>query len=105
MNEELKYITFKQFIYTVNIRYFFNEKQDSRSIRIYTDLIEGKENWFDFAWYDFFNKDATWELLETILSPQILESVIDNIWLDDNIDSICIYLVHQPKEDLTIMKN
>ena len=107
MQDDLRYITFKQFIYTVNIRQYYNEKQDATNIRIYPDIeeIRDKDLWFDFSWYDWANKDACWKILSNVLSEKILKSYITDIWLDENINVLSIRLENKPTESLQSLKN
>jgi hypothetical protein len=108
MQDDLRYITFKQFIYTVNIRRYDNEKQTGTDIRIYPDNIEythENTSWFDLCWYDWFNKDAVWNYLNVVLSEDVLNSYVSDIWLDENEDILSIRLVSKPTESLLSLKN
>ena len=106
MEENLRYITFKQFIYTLSIRRSEEPGAEGNDIRIYPD-IEGynKNNWFDLCWYDFFNKSSVWNYLEKILSKDILNSFVDTIWEDSDSEMLCISLVNHPTESLSSLKN
>ena len=107
MQDDLRYITFKQFIYTVDIGQYINEKMDATSIRIYTDLDKDKtkDNWFDLGFYDWSFKASAWKFLEKVLSKEILNSYVERIWIDDTFDILCIDLVSKPTESLSSCKN
>lgn len=94
-------ISFKQFIYTFNFRYYDDtkrseyDKEDSLIIRIYYcfEDFNYKDCWFEFGIYDFGNKDTTWKDCCKFLSKDILNSYVEcirfnpeennvvNIWL------------------------
>lgn len=97
-------ITFKQFINNFNFRYFRDwdngaNYYDTKIIRIFPPLKEySKDVWFDFGIYDFCNKETTLELLETILTKEILNSYVSSIDYDDKLEIIQIYLTKEIKE-------
>ena len=83
----MKYITFKQFIYTINIRdcYTKNGKEilDNQIIRIYQGTEYKKDNYIEIGWYDYFNKDAVWDILKETLNKNILDSVVTDFRYND----------------------
>ncbi len=108
MQDDLRYITFKQFIYTVDISKYFNEKQDAVCIRFFledSEISNCTTSWFDLAWYDWHNKDASWNILNKILSKEILNSQIERIFMDDEINTLCLDLIFNPTESLSSSKN
>ena len=108
MQDDLRYITFKQFIYTVDIRRYDNEKQTGTDIRIYPDNIDRvheNTSWFDLCWYDWVNKDSVWKYLSIILSKDILNSYVSYIWIDKDEDILSVRLISKPTESLSSYKN
>lgn len=111
--EELKFITFKQFIYTINIRQYYTnfqnkEVKDGYPIRIY--YSEGfmdykKEEWFDLSWYDFTAKEAVWDNLSKILKEEVLNSFVTDFRYDEEIEQIVVYLEKQPNASLEEYQN
>ena len=74
--EPEKLITFKQFIYTCNIRSCYNNSegkliQDNVVIRIFPPNWTGSKlehSYIDLGWYDYTEKSYIWEQLEKTLS-------------------------------------
>ena len=94
--DELKYITFKQFVYTINIRDCYtsrlgNEVMDNQIIRLIYNS-NNKDDYIDIGWYDFFNKDAIWGRLEKTLNKNILESIVTDFKYQDDYSCIVVYL-------------
>lgn len=100
----MKYITFKQFVYTISIRSSYksiisgNEVDDGRSIRIHYGKEYKKDNYIDISWYDFFNKGSVWKILENYLKKEILESVVTDFSFNEDFGLIEVYTCS--KEDL-----
>ena len=99
----MDYITFRQFVYTINIRDFhmsFNGKecQDNSIIRIYYGSDYKKGMYIDIGWYDYFNKDTVWDVLENSLNKKILDSVVTDFQYNE--DYLCFEVYLQSKEDL-----
>lgn len=93
MEKKLEYITFKQFIYTINIRQYINEKQDAYPIRIYLDV----NKWIDLGWYDWTNKGTCMETLELFLKKEILDSYVTSLGLIEDTEQIYVYLEENPQ--------
>lgn len=100
-DKKLEYLTFKQFVYTINIRQYYNEKEDACPIRIYLDTI----SWIDLAWYDWCNKDTCWEFLEKILNKDILNSYVTSMGFIEDNNQIYIWLDPNPTETLKEFAN
>lgn len=102
-------ITFKQFIYTFNFRYYDDSKRDeynkydTQIIRIYFksgSKVETEYHWFEFGVYDFSNKQYTWELCKRYLNEHILNSYVDSISFNQEEDnSIRVYLTEEKEYD------
>ena len=111
--EELEFITFKQFIYTINIRQYYTnfqnkEVKDGYPIRIH--YSEGcmdykKEEWFDLSWYDFTAKETVWNNLSKILKEEVLNSFVTDFRYDEEIEQIVVYLEKQPNATLEEYQN
>lgn len=99
--DTMGYITFKQFIYTLNTRnvWFNNGKEidDSQTIRIH---YGGIRDWFYLGWDDFVTKNEVWHRLETILSPKILNSYIMDIRYNDEWNCLDVSIDNEPTETL-----
>lgn len=99
----MEYITFKQFVYTINIRDYYvgssgTECHDNKIVRIYYNFDNMKE-YIDLGWYDYYNKDAVWEVLENTLNKKILDSVITDIGYNEDYSVLEIWT--EQKENLT----
>lgn len=99
----MDYITFKQFIYTINIRncYLSQEGKEINNngiIRIYYGTEFKNDNYIEIGWYDYFNKDTVWKILKETLNKNILDSVITDFRYNDNYS--CIEVCVAKKEDL-----
>ena len=84
----MEYITFKQFIYTINIRKCPKSKdggvlQDNTTIRIYYDTSD-TDNYIEIGWYDYYSKDVSWELLKEMLSKKIIDSIVTDFVYDED---------------------
>lgn len=105
MKKKLEFITFKQFIYTINIRdcyknRFGKEIDDSKIIRIYY-----KERHIELGWYDFTAKDSVYQTLSTFLKKEIMESYITDMYYDEDVEELTLHLDDNPKEDLLSLAN
>lgn len=94
--DELKYITFKQFIYTINIRDCFinnsgKETMDNQIIRLIYDS-DNKDAYIDIGWYDYCPKNEIWKRLEKTLNKNILDSVVTDFRYQDDFNCIIVYL-------------
>lgn len=95
--EEIQYITFKQFFYTINIRNCYgNDIQDNQIIRLVYGLDE--RDYIEIGWYDFYNKDYSWEILEKTLNKNIIDSIVTGIRYEEKFNTIFLYL--SAKEDI-----
>ena len=92
---KLDYITFKQFFYTVNIRYI----KCNRIIKIFynEDMVS---KWIQLGWNDFNDKLSSWNLLNQFLKPEILNSYVTDICYNDEEEILEIYLENNPMETL-----
>ena len=92
----MEYITFKQFIYTINIRdcYLIDGKEisDNQVLRLYYGIEYKKDNYTEIGWYDYFNKDAVWEILKLSLNKNILDSVVTDFRYNKDIEGFEVYL-------------
>jgi len=92
----MEYITFKQFIYTINIRDCYKidgkEISDNQVIRLYYGTEYKKDNYTEIGWYDYFNKDAVWEILKLSLNKNILDSVVTDFRYNRDIECFEVYL-------------
>ena len=108
--EKLKYITFKQFIYTINIRDCYtsrlgNEIMDNQIIRLIYDS-NNKNDYIDIGWYDFYTKDEIWKTLEKTLNQSILDSIVTDFKYQDDYSCIVVYLANKNiTENLTDYAN
>lgn len=99
-------ISFKQFIYTFNFRYYDSSKkeecnkEDSLIIRIYylDKDFNYKDCWFEFGIYDFGNKDATWKDCCRFLNKDILNSYIEEIRFNPEEDNVIKIWLTKEKE-------
>lgn len=102
----MDFITFKQFIYTLNIRdYHTNSKgekcQDNDVIRIHLDSSSHDSfNYIELGWYDYMAKDDTWKILEITLNKSILNSKITDIQYNDKFNILEVWIDEKP--DCTI---
>lgn len=85
----MKYITFKQFVYTINIRDCYISKEgkeinNNQIIRIYQGTEYKKDNYIEIGWYDYFNKDTVWNILKETLNKNILDSVVTDFRYNDD---------------------
>lgn len=68
----MEFITFKQFVYTINIRESYKsiisgkEVEDGRAIRIHYGKEYKKDDYIDISWYDFLIKGLYGKYWETI---------------------------------------
>lgn len=100
IKKPLNFITFKQFIYTINIRYCpDSDTMDNKIIRLLFNDVSNN-NYIDLGWYDYFHKDTCWEILEKMLNERVLESVVTDFWYDDKFDCICVCLQDKDYETL-----
>ena len=94
----MEFITFKQFIYTINVRNYNEEnldKLDSQIIRLYWK--SETKNWIDIGWYDFEIKDNVWNRLSLFLNDKILNSIVVQINMDYDLNELKVYL--EDRED------
>lgn len=100
------YITFKQFIYTINIRdvYFNNgnEIDDCKVLRIH---FGGIRDWFYLGWDDFITKYEVWERLEKVLKPEILNSYITSIRYNEDMNTLDVCIDDKPIETIEEYKS
>lgn len=108
----MEYITFKQFIYTINIRDCYTNKNnretlDNSIIRInWSKKGDNKKDFYlDIGWYDYYNKDSVWEILESYLSRQILDSIVTDFRFNEEFNCIELWLQLQPLESLQEYQN
>lgn len=100
----MEYITFKQFIYTINIRTCYTspitgeEIDDSNMLRVYYGVEYDKNNYIDIDWYDYSCKNTVWKTLEKYLKKEILESVVTDFSF--NQDLCCIEVYTCAKENM-----
>lgn len=99
----MDYITFKQFVYTINIRdchtsFSGKECEDNNIIRIYYGNDYSKSTYIDIGWYDYFNKDTVWNILENSLNKKILDSVVTDFRYNE--DYLCFEVYLSSKKDL-----
>ena len=100
----MEFITFKQFIYTINIRESCKsiisgkEVEDGCAIRIHYGKEYKKDDYIDISWYDFFNKGTVWKILGNYLKKEILESVVTDFFFNEDFGIIEVYTCS--KEDL-----
>ena len=97
MNKKMPFITFKQFIYTINIRKYYKSKtgegiQDNKVIRIYYNYEINKEKYIDLGWYDYYTKDEIWDILKTMLNKNILEGYVTDFFYDEDKSVLTIYV-------------
>lgn len=101
-------MSFKQFIYTFNFRYYDdskrgeNNKEDTLIIRIHysfdDDDIIDDDCWFEFGVYDFGSKDITWEYCCRFLNQKILNSYITCIRFDAEENNVVNIWVTKEKD-------
>lgn len=91
----MKFITFKQFIYTINISncHYNNEGKtidDNDIIRIHldNDFNHDKDNYIDLGWYDMSSKLDSYNILEKYFNKNVLESVVTDFQYNDDINCI-----------------
>lgn len=109
----MEYITFKQFIYTINIRDCYTsaftnkEVEDGALIRIYYGTEYKNDNYIDISWYDYFSKDSVWKALEDYLKKEILESVVTDFSFNQDYGCMEIYTCSRKDlvENLEKIKN
>lgn len=100
----MEYITFKQFVYTINIRTCYTspitraEIEDDVSIRIYYGREYNKYDYIDISWCDYSRKDSAWKTLEKYLKKEILESIVTDFFF--NQDLCCIEVYTCAKKDI-----
>ena len=104
----MEFITFKQFIYTINVRQYnediSGDKCDSQIIRLY--YKSDSKQWIDIGWYDFSIKDSVWNRLSLFLNENILNSIVTNIQLEVETNEIKVYLEDRKDfEDLDAYAN
>ena len=93
-----KPITFKQFVETFNFgdydQYCSEDvyKYNTKNIRVYHSNIH-KCDWFEFGVYDF--GEDTWNILEKSLSKNVLESYIDCITYNGEINMVEVYIAQK----------
>lgn len=98
----MKRITFKQFIYTYNFRYIADKSkepydEDTTIIRIYLPSEDcNKDEWFEFGINNFGNN--TWKICERIFSKEILESYIESIGYNEDIENVVTVYLTNNKE-------
>lgn len=93
----MEFITFKQFVYTINIRNCYTnqsqkECEDNYIIRIYYCENYSNREYIDIGWYDYTNKDTTWKILENSLNQKILNSVVTDFRYDKDYGCIEVYV-------------
>lgn len=100
----MEYITFKQFIYTINIKDSYvsaltgKEIDDGTMLRVYYGRGYDKYDYIDISWYDYSRKDETWKTLEKYLKEEILESIVTDFFF--NQDLCCIEVYTCAKKDV-----
>lgn len=98
----MKFITFKQFIYTINIRYCHNDLDDNYMIRLYYGTEHKKDNYIEIGWYDFFNKDTIWNILENSLNKKILDSIVTDFRYNEDYGCIEVYICSEKELGATL---
>lgn len=94
----MNFITFKQFIYTINIRdCYLSEKgielEDNQVIRIYYKTnFNTKDHFIEIGWYDYFNKDTVWKILLETLNKNILNSVVTDFRYNEDYKVFEVYV-------------
>lgn len=113
---ELGYITFKQLIYTLNIRdirygrFEKKEIEDTQIIKIYYDDNSSESfgierDYLQIGWNDFYNKDKVWENLEKFLKKEVLNSYVTDIKYNDEEEILTIWTNKKPFETLEEHQN
>lgn len=90
-NKELQYITFKQFFYTINIRNCYGDDIKNNQIIRLIHINENEDNYIEIGWYDYFNKDGSWKILEKTLNKNILDSIVTDIRYEEKFNCIIVY--------------
>ena len=99
--KSMGYITFKQFVYTINIRdiYFNNGKEidDCMPIRIH---FGSTRDWIYLGWDDFVTKHEVWEKLNKTLKPEILNSYVTDIKYNEDMNTLDVSIDANPIETI-----
>ena len=99
----MKAITFKQFIMTMNFRYYRpnceieQNSLDTEIIRIKYP-VNGEEidyEWFEFGMYDYASNPYKYQQLEKIFSKEILEMNVCNIAYNQETNTLEVTLTRQ----------
>ena len=103
----MEFITFKQFIYTICVRYYNEDipsKHDSQVIRLYWK--DQSCNWIDIGWYDFDGKDSVWNRLALFLNEKVLNSIVVQINMSYDLNELEVWLEEREDfEDLDAYAN
>ena len=100
MSKNLEYITYKQFIYTINIRNCYQSCKNKDIMDCYPIRLYYKEQWIDIGWYDYTTKRAVVETLSQFLTKEIMNSYVTDLRLDEEIEELIVYLEDKPIETL-----
>lgn len=98
-------IPFREFINTYNFRYINNLKDDynydTQIIRIYPPSEkEERYKWFEFGVYDFSESSYKQEIIEQVLSKEILDSYVESISFNQDYENVVtIHLTKEKKAD------
>lgn len=88
-------MTLRDFLKLYNFRYFYNDKENTQIIRIYTEF---PEEWFEFGVYDFdYSDEKRDSLVEQFLNKDLLDREVVSINYDDVAEIFCIHT--ELKED------
>ena len=96
-------IPFREFINTYNFRYINNLKDDynydTQIIRIYPPSEkEERHKWFEFGVYDFSESSYKQEIIEQVLSKEILDSYVESISFNQDYENaVTIHLTKEKK--------
>ena len=100
----MEYITFAQFIYTINIRSCYTsaltgkEVDDGAVLRVHYGRDFDECNYIDISWCDYSRKNDVWENLEKYLKKEILESIVTDLYF--NRDLCCMEIYTCAKENV-----
>lgn len=101
-NKELQYITFKQFFYTINIRNCYGDDIENNQIIRLINNNENEDNYIEIGWYDYFNKDSSWKILEKTLNKNILDSIVTDIRYEEKYNCIFVYWANRSNMNETL---
>lgn len=77
------------FLSVHNFRDFHNDREDSKIVRIRSDV----DMWFEFGMYDFYGEQQSINFIKSVINKKILEKEVTSVSYNDTAEVLEIYLI------------